>query len=169
MAVVLLDSTTLGVLTNPANRVEPIQCVAWVKNLTRNNILVGIPGIIDYEHRRKLIHLGNQPALSKLDTLGEYLAYLPIENNDLDKAAELWAWARRTGQQTANDERIDIDVILAAQAITYAEETGEHVVVATDNLGHILRYNVPARRWGEITVEYCQNPQRSQPPVLSRP
>jgi hypothetical protein len=64
------------------------------------------------------------------------------------RAAEFWADARRTGQQTAGDQRLDADVILAAQAV--ALEMPE-VVVATSNLRHLSRY-CNAMLWSDIST-----------------
>lgn len=155
MPVVLLDSTTLGILTNPANTKNPLQCTSWVKGLTAKGISVAVPAVIDYEHRRKLILNQNPEALEKLRKLGEFTLYAPFEDRTWRKGAELWAWARKTGQQTAHNENIDIDVLLAAQAITLSEDLQDSVVIATENLRHLRRYNVQAEYWRKITVEYC--------------
>ena len=55
-----------------------------------------------------------------------------------------------TGQQTAHDEAIDADVILAATAIIMAVE-GEHVVIATTNVSDLARYT-PAKNWEDIRL-----------------
>lgn len=172
MPVVLIDSTTLGVLTNPANKTEPIQCAAWAKQLTSQGILLAVSAVIDYEYKRELFFTGNTPALKKLEELGQYISYAPLgvfspEEKVWQKAAELWAWARKTRQQTAHVERIDIDVLLAAHSIVLAEDLQDHVVIATDNINHLLRYNVPAMRWRDITVEYCLDPKSVAPPTLA--
>ena len=171
MPVVLIDSTTLGVLTNPANKTEPIQCASWMKSLVSEGILLAVSAVIEYEHKRELIFTGSSSSLKKLESLGQYIAYAPLEAFSSEqkvwqKAAELWAWARKTGQQTSHEHRIDIDVLLAAHSIILAEEMQEHVVIATDNIGHLVRYNVPARRWQDITVEYCRNPKAAAPAEL---
>jgi len=63
------------------------------------------------------------------------------------KAAELWALARQSGLPTAADKNIDVDVILAAQALTFGVPD---VVIATSNIGHISRF-VPAELWQNIS------------------
>ena len=55
-------------------------------------------------------------------------------------AADLWATARGTGQKTADDKALDIDVILAAQVL----DCGGQVV--TTNRKHLQRF-VPIFDW----------------------
>ena len=60
-------------------------------------------------------------------------------------AADFWAQARNSGQQTAPNPALDCDVILAAQALAL----GVPVVVATGNVGHLSRF-VTAELWQNI-------------------
>ncbi len=55
------------------------------------------------------------------------------------KAAAFWATARQQGQPTADDNALDADVILAAQAYLLSEEE-EDPVIATTNVGHLSRF-----------------------------
>jgi len=63
----------------------------------------------------------------------------------------LWAQARNEGYATADDSALDCDVILAAQALLFAED-GFEVIVATRNVGHLARF-VDAREWQAITID----------------
>lgn len=164
MPIVLLDSTPLGLLTHPANDREPLECKSWVKRLVSGGIQVAIPQIIDYESRRELIRAKKAKSVQQLDIAKQALPVAPINERVTIKAAQLWAWARNTGQQTAHDENIDIDVILAAQAITLAEQEQDYVVIATGNVAHLSRYT-PAMLWREITIENCLKPRV---PVLNQ-
>ncbi|NJL10158.1 MAG: nuclease [Calothrix sp. SM1_7_51] len=95
-----------------------------------------------------------QEGIKNLDKLGEMgIIHIPITSEAMRKAAQLWAWARSTGQQTASNAKIDIDVILAAQSIIISQDTGEHTVIATSNVSDLERYTY-AKKWEEITVEY---------------
>jgi hypothetical protein len=63
-------------------------------------------------------------------------------------AEEFWAQARQTGKQTASDQALDADMILAAQA-SLLIENGDAVVIATTNPKHLSLF-VPAARWQDI-------------------
>ena len=65
-------------------------------------------------------------------------------------AADLWASSRQSGLPTGDPKKLDIDVILAAQALTLGIPASE-VIVATSNVSHISRF-VPADLWNNITV-----------------
>lgn len=100
-----------------------------------------VPEITDYELRRKLFHLarykGTRQARLSLDRLNEFVVlarYLPLHTGVMHLAADLWANARGTGLKTADDKALDIDVILAAQAL----DCGGQVV--TTNRKHLQRF-----------------------------
>ena len=78
---------------------------------------MAIPEIADYEVRRGLILAGATRGIRRLDDLREELGfYIPISTAAMRRAAELWADARKKGNPTADENEIDADVILAAQA-----------------------------------------------------
>lgn len=163
MPIVVLDSHPLSLISNPANGQESLSCKSRIKNLVSNNVLVVVPEVIDYELRRTLICGEKITGIKNLDRLGDMgLIYAPITTEAVRKAAELWGWSRRTGQSTAHKDKIDIDVILAAQSIILAQETKEYTIIATSNVSDLERYT-PARKWEDITAEYCfkPNPCRS--------
>jgi hypothetical protein len=72
----------------------------------------------------------------------------PIAQAALDRAAELWAVVRTSGQPTAASDALDGDSILAAQALL-AVGPGDVVTIATDNVGHLSRF-VDAKAWTAI-------------------
>lgn len=95
-----------------------------------------VPEIVDYELRRKLLHLIHRPhqgrkwareCLALLDEMAA-AAYLPLTTEAMRLAAEIWARTRIDGQSRAPEENIDIDVILAAQA----RQAGGHVVTMNE-------------------------------------
>ena len=109
-----------------------------------------VPEITDYEVRRELICGKKTNSIVELDNLKQDFVYLPLTTQAMQKAAELWAQTRQQGQPTSHDENIDVDVILAAQALTVNAQ-GDAVVVATSNLRHLSRF-VTADLWQNITA-----------------
>lgn len=154
MPILVLDSHPLSLISSPANKIEPLQCRKRIQQLVANNILVVVPEIVDYELRRTLVCGKKSEGIKNLDRLGDMgLIYAPITTEAMIKAAELWAWARTTGQQTAHENKIDIDVILAAQSIILSEAMEEHTIIATSNVSDLERYTF-AKTWEDITLEY---------------
>ena len=142
-----MDSGPIGEVTHPrAESREPIR--EWLASLLDAGASAALPEIVDYEHRRKLLHLGATRQVQRLDEFGEIFGYEPLSTRAMRRASELWAKARRRGTPTAPDDAIDVDVILAAQA-QILEEDGHDVVVATTNPRHLTLF-VDARPWSEI-------------------
>ena len=150
--VIVLDSTPLGLLIyrpgfDPADR-----CRAWVQRQLAAGSRVCVPAIIAYEIRRELHRLQNSRSLKLLD---DFIAaapnrYIDLTDEQLRRSAELWGDLRRAGRPTADSAALDIDVILAAQALSLNLPVTEFVV-ATSNVGH-LGLLVPARSWEQIGV-----------------
>jgi predicted nucleic acid-binding protein len=105
-----------------------------------------VPEITDYEVRRELLRANKPHSILLLDSLAHQLEYLPLTTGAIRRAAELWAMARQQGQPTAGDNTIDVDMILAAQALTFGIAD---IVIATTNVGHLARV-VPADLWQNI-------------------
>jgi predicted nucleic acid-binding protein len=151
MLLLLLDTNILGQLCHPKRKVnKPV--IEWLESITTRPDLfeVYVPAIADYELRRKLLHLikkkqASEKSLQVLNELIEKTNYLPLTDNTLYQAAELWAKARFGGFPTASLESLDGDVILAAQAL----EVGG--IVVTYNRKHLSRF-VTAKSWDEIEV-----------------
>jgi predicted nucleic acid-binding protein len=83
-----------------------------------------------------------------LDAVKVRLTYLPPTTDAMLKAAELRAKARQQGMPPAHDRNIDVDVILAAQALTLGVPASE-IVVAAVNVRHLSLF-VPAAVWSDI-------------------
>lgn len=147
--VVVLDSGPLGLVTQPKATPAAQACRRWLTDLSASAANVVIPEIIDYELRRELLRSKKIRGLRALDKLLENVDCLAITTSVMRRAAELWAECRQRGQPTAAAEAIDIDVILAAQALSLGEP---NLVVATTNPRHLAQF-VDAREWREITVE----------------
>ncbi|MDJ0581408.1 PIN domain-containing protein [Crocosphaera sp.] len=107
-----------------------------------------LPEIVDYELRRELLRAKKSQGLKRLDELKQIIAYLPLNTEVILLAAQFWANARNQGKPTANNQSLDGDVILAAQA-KYEELKGYSVVIVTTNTKH-LSFFVDARKWQEI-------------------
>jgi hypothetical protein len=65
--------------------------------------------------------------------------YLPLSDEALQLAAKLWAKARQQGRPTADVKDLDIDVILAAQALSFGPAPSD-VMVATGNAKHLAQF-----------------------------
>jgi predicted nucleic acid-binding protein len=92
--------------------------------------------IIDYELRRKLLHLGHRrhqarkwarEALIDLDELIS-LGYVPLTTETMRLAARIWAQTRAEGQLRGSEDSLDVDVILAAQA----KQSGGHIITTNE-------------------------------------
>ena len=68
----------------------------------------------------------------------------------LRMAADLWATARQQGRPTADSKELDIDVILAAQALSFGAPAGD-VAIVTTNTKHLSQF-ITAKRWEEIVI-----------------
>jgi len=145
-AIIVLDTGPLGLITNPKQSGENLACYEWLERLVANERRVIVPELADYEVRRELLRAGKVRGLRRLDVVVSTLEYLAISTVAMRLAASFWAQARSQGFQTAANEALDGDVILAAQAVSHAEA---NVIVATTNVGHLSRF-VNASHWREI-------------------
>ncbi|HTE18939.1 MAG TPA: PIN domain-containing protein, partial [Armatimonadota bacterium] len=148
MLHILLDSAPVGLLSNPARTAEVLDVANWAAACLAAGHSLYVPEVIDYEVRRELIRAGKTTGLARLDRLKLQLEYLPLTTPAMLQAAELWAQSRRSGKPTGDPNKIDIDAILAAQALTLAAPPAE-VIVATPNARHLAQF-VPAALWSEI-------------------
>jgi len=146
--VILLDSSPVGLITNPKANPLALQCQKWFTKLLERECEIVLPEIVDYEVRRELLRANKLSGLQKLDQLKSAIIYLPITTEVMLKSAELWAEARKKGKQTADNKALDGDVILAAQALLL-KGYGHDVVIATSNQKH-LSFFVNAKDWQEI-------------------
>jgi predicted nucleic acid-binding protein len=145
---IVLDSSPLGLLTNPAGSAAVIAINQWAQACLTVGHRLYVPEVIDYELRRELLRAGKTSGLALLDGQKTLYDYLPITTPAMLRAADLWAMARRTGIPTGDPKKLDIDVILAAQALTLPLPPGD-IIVATANVSHISRF-VSADQWTNI-------------------
>jgi predicted nucleic acid-binding protein len=147
--VLLLDSGPLGLITQPKISSEVVAVNRWLLARLRAGDQVRVPAIVHYEIRRELLRAEKSVGLVRLDSFVESDAdrYMPLTDQALRLAAELWAQTRRGGRPTAEASALDVDVILAAQALTL--KANSEILVVTTNPRH-LRPFVDARLWGQI-------------------
>ena len=146
--IVLLDSTPVGLITNPKSTPLAVECQQWLQSLFDRGYSVILPEIIDYEIRRELLRANRINGIRRLNLLKSELIYLPITTEVMLKAAQMWAQVRQQGKPTADNKALDGDVILAAQAILIGSE--EHPsIVATSNAKHLSLF-VAAENWQDI-------------------
>lgn len=139
MMRIVLDSSILGNLLNPKAKAESTKEIqAWGLRMLERGEEFWIPGICDYEVRRKLLHLRNAKSIGQLDSARLAWEFLPVSQDHLDDAAALWADLRHTGKAPAPEAALDGDVILCAQALDLASRPGDPVVVATTNVKHLI-------------------------------
>ena len=148
---ILLDSSPLSVLSKPACTAEVVAINSWIRDCLKAGHSIHVPEVIDCELRRELPWAGKISSITMLDSLKLKFSYLPLTTAAMLLAAELWAESRRSGQPTGDPLKLDIDAILAAQALTLDIPSGE-VIVATSNPAHLSRF-VAADLWSNITPE----------------
>lgn len=147
---IFLDSSPLGALSQPVQNAEVIAINRWARACAAANHTIYIPEVIDYELRRELLRAGKSAGLARLDGLKTVFTYLPLTTAAMLHAAELWANSRRAGIVTADPKRLDIDVILAAQALTSGAPLND-IIIATINVRHLSKL-APADIWSNITT-----------------
>lgn len=107
MRIIFLDSSPLGLITNPASSREADSCRRWVQDMLASLAAVFDPEIADYEIRRELLRGGKRKGLARLDRLRTSLDYSPITTEVMHYAAQLWADARCQGRPTASPDALD--------------------------------------------------------------
>lgn len=152
--IIFIDTGILGLLANPNKKGEAANCEQWLLGLLSKGVSVLTSDICDYEVRRNLIleslRKPNINSIDSLDELKNLIAFLPISNEVMMKAANLWAEARIQGIPTADDKSLDADIIICAQyKILEQEYPGRYIVIATTNVKHLSRFT-EAKEWQKI-------------------
>jgi predicted nucleic acid-binding protein len=111
-----------------------------------------IPAIVYYELKRELLRANKTLSVARLEAFATTTPgrYLPLSDEALRLAARLWANARQQGRPTADFKDLDIDVILAAQALSFGPAPSD-VVVATSNPRHLSQF-ITAQNWNDIQL-----------------
>lgn len=125
------------------------ECRQWLTDCERSGATILIPAIVYYEELREL---ERRKAYKKIARFQEYCfqsgRFIPLTTGHLEKAAQLWGFARQSGKQTADDKALDADVILSSQVLSL-EMTSKEYIVATTNVKHLQQY-VNADEWQNI-------------------
>lgn len=143
---VVLDSSPLWLLAQTRSNPVAAACQQWAADLLAAGHRLALPEIADYEVRREFLLRGATAQIRRLDQMDGPFLYLALTRAIMRRAAELWAFARQTGQPTAGDNTIDADVILVAQAESLNDPD---TVIATTNVGHLARF-FPADLWSNV-------------------
>lgn len=146
----VLDSGPLGLLTHPQRNSEVTAITRWLSECLLRGQRAIVPAIVYYELKRELLRAGKALSVGRLEAFVSATPgrYLPLSDEALQLAAELWATVRRQGRPTADIKDLDIDVILAAQALSFGPAAAD-VVVATSNPKHLSRFII-AHNWSDI-------------------
>jgi predicted nucleic acid-binding protein len=122
----------------------------WLSHCLLGGHRVVVPAIIHYELKRELLRARKTFRVGRLEAFASATPgrYLPLSDEALQLAAELWAKARQQGRPTADVKDLDIDVILAAQALSFGPAPSD-VVVATSNPKHLSQF-IAAQNWNDI-------------------
>jgi predicted nucleic acid-binding protein len=148
---IFLDSGPLGLITHPRQTAEVIGITEWLARMLKSGNRVLVPAIIYYELKRELLRAKKPFSVGRLDVFSKASSrYIPLTDEALRLSAELWAKARQEGRPTADSKELDIDVIFAAQVLSFGAPASD-VVVATTNPKHLSQF-VPAKHWNEIVL-----------------
>jgi predicted nucleic acid-binding protein len=147
---IFLDSGPLSLLTQRRGVKPAEECRAWAEKQLSGGATILVPEIVDFELRRELIRAGKTASLARLDAFisANDERYLPLTTAAMRLAAQLWADLRKKGIPTADPRELDVDVVLAAQTMSFGLPTGE-IIIATNNLAHLSRC-APVEIWSKI-------------------
>lgn len=114
-----------------------------------------MPAIVYYEIKRELLRANKVIGIARLDAFVNAAPdrYIPLTDDALRFAAELWAQSRRTGRPMADATALDIDVLLSTQVLRF----GSSPLVATTNPKHLSQF-VAAQHWTDIAPLAFANP-----------
>ena len=94
-----------------------------------------VPAIVYYELKRELLRARKTFGIGRLDAFVNATPgrYLTLSDDALRLAAELWAQSRQMGRPTYGPSALDIDVLIAAQALSFGASASEVVVITTNS------------------------------------
>ena len=147
-----LDSGPLGLLTHPQQTDDVVAITDWLSRCILSGSRAIVPAIVYYELKRELLRAKRSFGVARLDA---FIAatpgrYLPLSDEALRLAADLWASVRQEGRPTADSKALDVDVIIAAQALSFGAAPSD-IIVVTNNANHLSRF-VSAKAWSEVVL-----------------
>jgi hypothetical protein len=147
--LLFLDSGPLGLITHPQRSPEVIAVTEWVKQCILAGVRIVVPAIVYYEIKRELLRARKDLSVARLDAFVNAVPgrYIPLTDEALRLAAEMWTQSRQAGRLTADLRALDIDVLLAAQLLSLGTTPA---LIATTNPKHLSQL-APARHWTDIT------------------
>jgi len=153
--LIFLDAGPLGMLTSPAATAKNTAIAEWMLTQLGKGVGFRVPEVADYEVRRSLILENLAAGLQRLNEFTQTADYVAINTDAMRVAADLWAMVRglKPPQPTAATEELDCDAVLAGQAIVTSNGEEEEIIIATDNIGHLSRFEtdtVKAMKWTDI-------------------
>ncbi len=147
--IIILDAGPLGIISNPKATPENQMARALLNQWLSRGAAVVVPQIADYEVRRELLRAGKSTGIARLDALRAKLTFWPITPEAIERAAHLWAWARRQGHPATSNAALDADMILIAQAEETAQARDAPIVIATGNVRHLTPF-ANVRQWQDV-------------------
>ncbi len=149
--IVFLDSSILGTITKP----NPGECRKWYEGILARGAYVVTSAIVDYEVRRGLVlayyNQKSSMGLERLEEIQQEIPFLPITLEVSYRASQLWAQAQISGNPVESPEKLNADILIAAQVQLLEEEfPGQAVIVATTNIKHLQLF-CNAKNWYEIS------------------
>ena len=148
---IILDSFPASSTSKRENSspTESDRCRRWIDEceLAGHNVMV--PAVVYYEVLRELELRQAHSQIARFKKFSLHPArFIALLSVHLETAAQLWAQSRRAGKPTSDPKELDVDVILAAQALNLNLATSDFII-ATTNPGHLSRF-VPAELWSKI-------------------
>lgn len=153
--IIILDSNLLGIITSPKGSQEGRNCLNWLLSLAPRGAYAISSQVCDYEVRRGLLEARKRgfssTGIERLNDSQSLIDFLPVTQEVLSVAAELWAEARVQSKPGTGRDNLDVDVILAAHwQLLSKRYPGRRVVVATTNVKHFNLF-VDADLWENIS------------------
>ena len=104
-----LDSGPLGLLTHPRQTEEVVAITTWLSQVLRQGHRILVPAVVYYELKRELLRADKPFSIGRLDLFTKASnRYVPLTDEALRLAAELWAKARQLGRPTADSKELNM-------------------------------------------------------------